>query len=218
MPRDLPAQFDIDAALRALTETRQPNAVITITQLIEASRSNFNELNAAIAQSRILQQQLAQAENALAESKIRYAEVSKHWQDLTAQTVKLESELRLAQAQLNQSGSEIASLQKTIADLQDRLKAATSAAASKTIADMVGELRADAAQLFAKPFRAAESPTKPGVVIDGLDFEIRGGLVIGDKIGLRAFAADNLDPAAASILRFSLRPEMRVEVPEDSTK
>lgn len=214
MPKELPDDRVILAGAAALPRTMQPQ-IAAINELVDTSHQNLTELHATTEKLQATRQQLVQSESALSELKLRQAEADKRVQEQTVQAVKLGSDLRLAQVQLAQSVTDIASLHKTVADLQDRLKAAGGPSASRAIHDLVGDLRADAANLFAKPFRAADSPTAPGVVIDGLEFEIRGGLVIGDKVGLRSFAADQPDPAAASIVRFSLRPEMRIEVPDD---
>lgn len=216
MPIDLPNQMAIDAVVRALTDPSLRNALTTVTQLVSASRGNLSELAATRTQLQAAQQKLAESEGALSEFKLRQAESDKRLQEQTMQAVKLGTDLRVAQAQLAQNIGEIAALQKAIGDLQDRLKAAGAQPASKPVADLVSELRADTADLLGKPFRAADNPAAPGVVIDGLEFEIRGSLVIGDKIGLRTFAADQSDPAAASVMRFSIKPEMRVEVPDES--
>jgi hypothetical protein len=212
----LPTQTVLDATVRALTERGLTQVLTTVTQLVATSRGNLSELDATTAQLKTTQKQLVQAESSLSKLKLRQAEVEKQVLQQTSQAVRLESDLRLAQTQLAQSGTELASLQKTIGDLQERLKAAGGQPASKPVVDLVSELRADAANLFAKPIRAADSSTVPGVVVDGLEFEIRGGLVSGDKVGLRTFAADQTDPATASIVRFSLKPEMRIELPDDS--
>jgi hypothetical protein len=173
----LPTQTVLDATVRALTERGLTQVLTTVTQLVATSRGNLSELDATTAQLKTTQKQLVQAESSLSKLKLRQAEVEKQVLQQTSQAVRLESDLRLAQTQLAQSGTELASLQKTIGDLQERLKAAGGQPASKPVVDLVSELRADAANLFAKPIRAADSSTVPGVVVDGLEFEIRGGLV-----------------------------------------
>lgn len=184
----------VEKVLRVLSEAQHPAEVKAFNELVDVSRGNLDELNTTNVK-------LRSTENLLNEQ--------------VAQITKLESELRLARAQQAQSASEVASLHSTVADLQNRLKASGEAGGSKPIVDLVDELRADVAGLFTVPFRASDQPEAPGVVIDGLDFEIRGGLTLGQKVGLSSFAADQHDPAAASVVRFSIRPEMRVRVPDE---
>ena len=151
MPKELPEDRVVLAAVAALPQTMQPQ-ISAITELVDTSHQNLNELIVVNEKLQTTQQQLVQSENALTELKLRQAEADKLVQQQTAQAVRLEGELRLAQAQLAQSSTEMVSLQKTISDLQERLKAAGGQPASKPVADLVRELRADAADLFAKRF------------------------------------------------------------------
>lgn len=164
-------------------------------------------------QVRDAQEKQAGAEHALSDLQARFAEADRQARDKIGQAAKLESDLQLATARLTESVARIATLEKTVADL--RGSAATGA---RPITDLVRELHADASTLFAKPIRSPEAPQAPGVIVDGLEFEIRGDLAIGDKIGLRTFAPDRAGPEAASVVRFSLKPEMRVEVPDEEKK
>jgi hypothetical protein len=165
---------------------------------------------AAVNQGRDIQQKLAIAERALSELQIRFTETERQAQDKIIQIARLESDLKLATTRLAECATRLAELDKVIADLRS-----STASGSRPITALISELHADAAALFAKPIRPPEAPHASGVVIDALEFEIRGDLAIGDKIGLRTFSPDRTGPEAASVVRFALKPEMRIEVPDE---
>lgn len=84
----------------------------------------------------------------------------------------------------------------------------------KTVTDLVAGLRDEAAGLFALPEMRPEA-AGPRVVVEGLDVEIRGDLDLTDGVGLRAYSADKASAQAASTIRFTLRPEVRIATPTD---
>lgn len=185
--------IDLVSLVRGLLDAVPDDAADKIRQVVDYARRKEAELS-ALEQRQIVTEETSDAN--------------------VREAVKLRSELQRANAQLAKGVSEIATLQQTIADLQDKLKASGEAKSARAIADLVQDLRADAANLFAAPFRSEESSGVPGVVVDGLDFEIRGALDIGDKVGLRAVSASQAGPDTVSIVRFSLRPEMRIREPD----
>jgi hypothetical protein len=216
VPKELPPQRDLDVLTRALAD--KPDASRTLAGLVGAAQANLDEFKAITAQVQALQQQLASTQSKVSELEAVRAELEKRLAESVTRVASLEGELRTTQAQLTNSASQIATLQKTVADLQEQVRNVDGRSGSRTVVDLVGELRADAAHLFAAPIRAPGAPSGPGVVVDGLEFEIRGDLAIGDKIGIRTFPPDRAGPEGASVLRFSLKPEMRVEVPDEETK
>jgi hypothetical protein len=206
---DRQAQDKTAQAAKFESDLREITARLTqATSAIDALRAS------AGSQARDALEKLANAERALSELQIRFTETDRQAQDKIVQAAKLESDLKLATARLAESTTRISELDKIVADLRGR-----TATSSRPITDLVNELHADAATLFAKPIRPPDAPHAAGVVVDALEFEIRGDLAIGDKVGLRTFSPDRAGPEAASVVRFSLKPEMRIEVPdEDKTK
>jgi seryl-tRNA synthetase len=215
VPKELPAKSALDLVARVLAD--KPEAAKTFAELVGAAQTNLDELKPTVAQVQSLQQQLVKTESKVSELEAIRAELEKRLAESVTRAARLESELKVVQAQLANGAAQIATLQKTIADLQEQAKT-DHGRSPRTVVDLVGELRADAAHLFAAPARVPDAPTGPGVIVDGLEFEIRGDLAIGDKIGIRPFPPDRAGPEGASVVRFSLKPEMRVEVPDEEKK
>lgn len=105
--------------------------------------------------------------------------------------------------------SDLAQLERGMAELA-RSPPAPEPGPARGMVDLVADLRGEVAQLFQAPTKGA---TGDGVVVEGLDVEIRGDLALGEGVGIRPYAPGKAGPEAASTIRFTLRPEVRIVPP-----
>lgn len=87
----------------------------------------------------------------------------------------------------------------------------------RQIVRLVEELRRDAEPLLSRqPAAATGASSGPRVAVGGLDIELRGVFSVEDgKAAISTFPPGSASPEAASTIRFTLRPEQRIEIAED---
>jgi hypothetical protein len=169
-----------------------------------------------VAAGREAQARLTVLETRLSQSEAREAQLLKQVQDLTARCDQLAKAHDALQRQHQTLGAGLADARLGILNMSGAAAQPTPKPGSgRPIVDLVSQLRADTQSLFAQSIATSG---RPGVVVEGLDVEIRGDLDLGDKVGIRTFAPGQSGPAAASVIRFSLKPELRIEVPDKPNK
>lgn len=152
---------------------------------------------------------LGDAEKGLTEQRGRTEQILNQLKAVAAHNERAAADMQALDARLDKN-------ERAFAEVASAFGFATDAGpvkqqpAPRPIVSMVDEIREEAAKLFVRQAAGGSD-----LVVESLDVELRGDLVLDEQVGIRSFLPGRAGPEAASTIRFSLRPALRIMTPDE---
>lgn len=141
-------------------------------------------------------------------------------QRLATVNAGLQRNLGEAQEALTARGVELETLRKEVArqaglvqDLNTKLGALQAEPPKIGVQDLVGRFKGDIDRINAE----VVAQKSAGMLIDGVEVEVRGGIDVRDGLHITQLPASALGVASVSVLKFNLKPASPLRIVDDDT-